>query len=247
VAQTPPKLIAIFSAYNEARYLPSFFENIAPLVDGAIGLDDGSTDGSGELIERAPCVLKTIRRPVRDPDDWNEAVNRGMLREAAFEAGADWIIGLDPDERLEKSFRERAYAGIERAEREDGRAYIIHCFELWDAPDQCRVDGVWAKKWVGRFFKADPGATYETAQLHGQFAPVSSLKYPDGRWRMLDLRFYHLKMIHAADRAARRAKYNRLDANKVHQPAGYDYLTDDAGIVLEKIAPGREYEPLFTG
>jgi len=239
------RLVAIFSAYNEATYLPSFFENLAPLVDAIVGLDDGSTDGSGELMERAPSITKLLRRPVRDPHEWNESLNRQLLREAAFELGADWILGIDVDERLERGFRERADAAIDRAKSSGVRGYAIRACELWDAPDQYRCDGIWGQKWIGRLFKADPNATYSTAALHGPFGPIDAFRSARGHLNITDIRFYHLRMIHAADREARRQKYNALDPNQQQQAIGYDYLTDESGLVVEKIPPGREYVPLF--
>jgi hypothetical protein len=44
-------------------------------------------------------------------------------------------------------------------------------------------------------------------------------------------------------RKARAALYAHLDPDMRMQPMGYDYLADDAGAVLERIAPGREYRP----
>jgi hypothetical protein len=51
-------------------------------------------------------------------------------------------------------------------------------------------------------------------------------------------------MIGERDRQARRDRYKRLDPDNHFQPSGYDYLTDAAGLTLEKLPAGREYEPL---
>jgi hypothetical protein len=46
------------------------------------------------------------------------------------------------------------------------------------------------------------------------------------------------------DRRARRAKYERLDPDNRWQSIGYAYMTDEAGLRLETLPPGRDYEPL---
>ena len=51
-------------------------------------------------------------------------------------------------------------------------------------------------------------------------------------------------MMRAEDRAARRARYERLDPDRRWQSIGYAYLTDEAGIVLEQLPRGRDYHPL---
>ena len=39
-------------------------------------------------------------------------------------------------------------------------------------------------------------------------------------------------------------RYLALDPDRQWQAIGYEYLVDSAGLVLETLPPGREYEPL---
>ncbi len=48
-------------------------------------------------------------------------------------------------------------------------------------------------------------------------------------------------MISAADRAARTARYKELDPEALYQSIGYDYLTDETGLLLEPIPPERGF------
>ncbi len=52
-------------------------------------------------------------------------------------------------------------------------------------------------------------------------------------------------MIAPVRRHGRRALCNRLDPQRQSQAIGYDYLTDERGMVLERIPEGRGYEPGF--
>ena len=62
--------------------------------------------------------------------------------EAAWRHRPDWLLGVDADERLERDFRLRAESEIREAERLANTALWVPFRELWDAPDQVRVDGI---------------------------------------------------------------------------------------------------------
>lgn len=242
-----PRLLALLVFHNEMRYLPGWFENVLPQVDGVVAMDDGSTDGSGDFVAAQPGVLELVRVPPRDPHVWDDGVNHSRVTEAALRHQPDWMIGLDADERLEREFRTRAEAEIRRAERNGYLAYAIHLCELWNSPRTYRVDGIWGTKLRARLFKNVPGLRYDTNQLHGQWAPLNGIRTIQGKplgYPSADLLFYHLRMIDPQDRAARRDRYNQLDPDRKFQASGYDYLTDETGLVLEELKPGREYEPL---
>ena len=241
------RLLALLVVHNEMGYLPGWFENVSPQVDGVVALDDGSTDGSAEFVAAQPNVLELVRIPARDPHVWEDGLNHSRVIEAALRHQPDWMIGLDADERLERGFRARAEAEIRRAEKKGYAAYSIHLRELWDHPDTYRVDGIWGTKLRARLFKNVPGLMYDPRQLHGQWAPLNGFRrflgiIPLG-YPKADLILYHLRMIDARDREARRNRYNELDPERKFQ-RDYDYLTDAKGLQLEKLPPGREYEPL---
>ena len=50
-------------------------------------------------------------------------------------------------------------------------------------------------------------------------------------------------MINPDRREERRRIYNKLDPDHIIQKIGYDYLTDEAHLQLEKIAPDRVFFP----
>jgi len=225
------------------RFLPDYFASVRPLVDGVIALDDGSTDGSAELLERQPEVLQLIRLPPRAGHAWDDALNHRRLIEAAWAHGPDWLLGLDADERLEQGFRERAEQEIGRARRQGLRAYRLHVRELWDAPLSYRADGLWGGKSSARFFEARRDHEFHMQRLHCYWAPLNS-RLPNGDFPQADLYLYHLRMLEAEDRAARQARYESLDPGRDFQSIGYGYLTDTEGLRLERIPGGREYRPL---
>lgn len=238
------RLLALLAVRDEMPWLPSWYDNVAPHVDGVVVLDDGSADGSGDWLAARPKVLAVLRRPRAAGHVWEDAGNHRRLIEAAWEHGADWLLGIDADERLEKDFRRRAEAEMERADREGIDAYMLHFRELWEAPDQVRVDGVWGAKRSARLFRAGRDHRFHEQRLHSHWAPLNARR-PDGDFAQADLVFYHLRMMRRADREARRDRYNRLDADRAMQAMGYDYMTDETGLVVEPIPEARLYRPLL--
>lgn len=238
----PPRIVALLAFRDEMRYLPDYFASVRPLVDGVVALDDGSGDGSGDWVARQPEVLELLRRPRREDHAWNDAGNHRLLVEASWRHGPGWRLGLDADERLEMGFRERAEREIARARRRGWRALRVQVKEIWDDPLCYRADGIWGGKSSARLFEARRDHEFHEQRLHCHWAPLNSRV--DGDFPHADLRLYHLRMRDAADREARRRRYEDLDPGRDFQSIGYGYLTDPAGLRLERIEPEREYRPI---
>ena len=235
-------MLALLTFRDEMRFLPGFFENVVSQVDGIVALDDRSVDGSREFVAAQPGVVDLLTAPEGTELEWNDAGNHRVLVEAAWSHGPDWLIAVDADERLERRFRERADETIAWAEREGHSAFWVKVRELWDRPDAYRVDGVWGAKRSARLFKARTDHLFEDRLFHGQWAPLND--YPANDFPTADLVIYHLRMMRAADRRARQAKYERLDPDNTWQEIGYAYMTQEEGLLLEELPPGRGYEPL---
>lgn len=244
-ALRPPRrrrALALLAFRDERRYLPGWLANVVPHVDGVVALDDGSTDGSPDLLAAHPAVLELIRRPPGDPDAWDDAANHRLLVEAAWDHAADWLLAVDADERLERDFRPRAEAEMDRADREGHLAYYLHVRELWGSPTTWRSDGAWSAKRSARLFRPRRDHQFHEQRLHCHWAPLQG-RTAGGEFPQADLVLYHVRMIEAADRTARRDRYRRLDPDRREQAIGYDHLTDEAGLELTEVGWERGYEP----
>jgi hypothetical protein len=234
----PPRrtrLVAAIAVRDEARFLPGFLTNVAPHVDGIVALDDGSTDGSSDILRADPAVLEVIE--VQRRTRWDEVGNHRRLVETALRHGATWIVSLDADERVEATFRDRVERVVRRGRLLALDAFALPMHELWDDERTWRVDGPWGRKRVPRLFAARSDHRFDDRELHAAKAPLQGKRL--GTWITADVRLYHLRMIRPADRTARRQRYEALDPDHVWQPSGYAYLDDERGIRLRSVSRRR--------
>jgi len=232
------RLIALLAVRNGMRYLPGFLRNVTPHVDAMIALDDGSSDETPDLLANHQVVIELIRRP-RNRPTWDEVGNHRLLVAAALRQGAEWILCVDVDERLEREFRARAERVIARGKLLGYSAYALRLRELWDGPDQYRADGIWGRKSVARLFRARADHQFSTAPLHGVKAPLQARRR--GHFPRADLIIYHLSMLHPEDRIARRHRYELADPDRRWQRIGYEYLTDLRNLELQQVAARRSF------
>lgn len=233
------RLLALLAVRNQADLLPGYVANVGPQVDGIVALDDGSTDGSAEFLESRPEVLQVLRISP-DRAQWDEVGNYRALVAAGLRHGAEWLLSLDADERVEREFRTRCERVIRRGRFLRYTAYAVHMLELWNSTGEYRVDGIWGSKTPARLFKARENHEFDTRPLHATKAPLQSSiarSFP-----VADLNVYHLGMLHRENREARRRRYEKLDPeNRWQRKVGYAYLTDEGGLQLRGITAGREY------
>ncbi len=236
-----PRLLALVAYRDEERFLPGLLENLALQVDGLVALDDGSSDGSSELLRDHPLVVEVLHVPAGTQDELEDGKNHRALVEASWRHRPDWLLGIDADERVERDFRARAEEEIARAEHDGHSGLWVPFRELWGAPDRMRVDGIWGGKRKACLFRATRRHRFDDRRVHANWAPWPPER---GDYPAADLRLYHLRMIRAEDRHARLARYHRIDPDEVWQPIGYEYLLDEEGIELQQLEPGRDYVPL---
>lgn len=160
-----PRVAAVFSYRFDAHLVPDLLANLQPIVDGWVAFDDRA--GTGLFTD--------------------QAARRRALIGAAREAGADWILGVDPDERFETG----TAAAIGSLMRKRGRVAWGFRFRELYAPDRYRVDGLWGEKRRYCLFSVYPEQELTETGLHDTWFPRNG----GFRERHCELELYHLKMI----------------------------------------------------
>jgi glycosyltransferase involved in cell wall biosynthesis len=238
-------LVGLLQARNEEHRLPGWLASIAQCVDAIVALDDGSQDGTAELLAAHPKVVRLMRNPAGQP--WNERSNQVALVKAARDHG-DWVLAVDADERIEAGFSARVAAIIAEAERDGVDCLCFSLRELWGDRHHYRTDGEWGRKTRYRLLRNDPAhRRFDPRPLHRFWMPLEIALNLETLGRHSGLNLYHLSMITKADRAARVQRYETMDPDHRYQSIGYRYLIDESGLELREIRPERNFLPAEEG
>lgn len=216
-AKGKPKVVAVYSFRYDASLVPDLVENIRPCVHAAVALDD-----------------RGDHPPLTD-----EPGRRAALHAAAREAGADWILAVDPDERFEPALAR--LMPVLTAARERPVLWRFRFRELFSM-DSWRSDGLWGGKFKVILYPASTTLKPSEDTLHGGWVRH------DPAWIYVDsgLNLYHLRHISPRRTVHRREIYAAVDPNRNFQNVGYDYLSDPRGAVYESIPPDRRFQPART-
>jgi glycosyltransferase involved in cell wall biosynthesis len=202
--RTRTKLVCLLPARNCERDLTGWFESVERIADAVVALDDGSTDGTRELLAAHPLVREVLTNPRRDGyAGWDDAANRNRLLSAAGELEPDWILWLDADERIDA---EDAAALREFVDGDAlrGLAYGFRVFRMIGGLDN------WdrGELWVYRLFAYEPGQQLPEGRLHALPVPDA---IPRSRWLRTSLRIQHLAGLDDTRRRERFDKYSQAD------------------------------------
>lgn len=213
-----PKIIAVFSYRYDAQLVPDFLKNI-DFVDDYIAYDD-----------------------TKNTKLWfhNGKRHKELLKEAR-KRGADWILSIDPDERLEISAGKKIRDLVNSTSPGDKVIYGFTWRDLW-TPKKYRTDGIWGTKKKFALFPLLPNQKFMNRQVHSQWPPINT----DYRLEETGINLYHLKHIDYANTVARRDLYKSIDPTNRYQKIGYDYIADKTGMKLERIPVTRRFTPRYN-
>jgi glycosyltransferase involved in cell wall biosynthesis len=238
------RIIALTQVKDEQERIPGWLENVAPAVDGIVALDDGSTDDSASLLREHPKLLELMQN--EPGGDWDERANQNALVRAGRRHGADWLLCLDADERLETRFVQDSHTVVEEAEAAGIRVLCFTLRELWGDPDHYRVDGLWDNKRLSRLFRNVEGhRRFDPRRWHRFWMPLELVADLENNSHITDFHLYHLSMIDRAEREQRVRKFEALDPENLYQRIGYRYLVDEERLELAAVDHRHRYEPRY--
>ena len=90
------RVLVAIPVYNERKYVLRVLDAVRRYAREILVIDDGSTDGTGRLLERQPDI-----HLIRHPE--NRGYGQSLIDAFGFAAarGYDWVITLDCDEQHE--------------------------------------------------------------------------------------------------------------------------------------------------
>jgi glycosyltransferase involved in cell wall biosynthesis len=218
----PFRMIAALPVRNAENDLPGYFKSVSRFADGVVALDDGSTDGTSQILRRENLVLEVLRNPRRESYiGWNDSENRSRLLDLCGRHKADWIFFLDADEVLDDSDA-RALRQFVETEALPDVAYGVQMHRMIDDMEHFDKSSLWNY----RFFMYQAGQQLPTSRiLH--FEPIPTA-IPRDRWVRTKFRIKHRSGLTEAKRRARYEKYLLVDPERVWQ-SSYENLLDTPG------------------
>lgn len=92
-----PKLVVMLRVKDGILFIKEWLENISQLVDEIVVVDNGSTDGTLEILKQHPKVVSIDRT-----EGFDEGRDKLLAFERAKERNPAWILWLDIDEIFEE-------------------------------------------------------------------------------------------------------------------------------------------------
>ena len=218
VADRGPALTCLLPARNAAGDIPGYLDSAASLGAEVIALDDGSTDDTAVLLGNSALVSVLLRAPRRPSfEGWDDGANRQRLLGAATESGAEWVLFLDADERIDAddAMVLRRFLATDAL---PGVAYGLELYREWDG----RVAG--EPSHVFRLFANRPDYELRAGRFH--FNPIPTA-IPRRAWIRTTIRARHLDSHERL--LERRQKYSETGAAPSGEGPASAFLEPPAG------------------
>lgn len=207
------KIFSYMIVKNEAdRYLERSLTSLQSQVDGLFVLDDGSADGTAEILDHMKIPYRFNNREsfLEDESKCRQNAWLCMEKELLPRLG-DWILTLDADEILRS--RRPLKEIVRLSERDNHDGLILPVREMWQE-DQMRIDGFWGTVTALRLAQWRPNGTFKAEQMGGGSLPT----YVSNRGFTSDAEILHYGYTKVEDRTTKHDRYKSKPGrhNKKH-------------------------------
>ncbi|MEK7645687.1 MAG: glycosyltransferase [Patescibacteria group bacterium] len=132
------KLIAILRTKNSLLKLEDCLEKLSLLVDEIIVMDNGSIDGTIEVLKKFPKIIKVLYRD--DTGNFNEGRDMNLILDEAKKRNPDWITMAWPDEVFERNLTRGILEKYMQSKYDCVGFRMCH---FWRSMKYCRFDRDW--------------------------------------------------------------------------------------------------------
>jgi hypothetical protein len=163
-------IVQITMTKNECFLLKEMLEVWKNYADGFVFLDDGSTDGTYEFLNKNKekyNILSVLKSNQKDGELWMETNNRQSLYDEALKY-SDKIICLDSDEYLDGTLSKQDLYNI--LESNKNVVFYLNWVQYTNT-NQIRVDGPWKKNFKDRIGSYQYRALFQPTQMHSTHLP----------------------------------------------------------------------------
>lgn len=228
-----PIVVGCLRVRNGIRYIERWVADVSKLCSVLCILDDGSTDGTLELLQKLAKGSISIFLQVQKHVDGQAGQNCRVLYEMALALGADWIFAPDADEFLDAEDVSEFSRLVNLPEGfDDIQAWTFPCFYLWNSEQTYRADGDYGHCHAIRLFRADASLRPTARNSHTQ---LCSDELDRSRIHTAPIRMIHYGYMSLKDRQDKFDWYTRRDADPMKAGAGvknYDHIIEKNGAAV---------------
>ncbi|MDP3711748.1 MAG: methyltransferase domain-containing protein [Mycobacteriales bacterium] len=226
------RMVAVLRFRDEQAHAQDLLDHLADVVDAAVVLDDRSGDATPEICAAHPLVT-TVLHNRNEPAD--EVRDKNRLLDAALADGAEWVLALDADERIEPGGEQLLRAMVDSAPPWVD-CLSLDCLHLWDSMLQARFDGAYGRDIRHpRLFRTEAvrelGARFASAGhdagLHCGSVPAELV----ARAVPTPVRFLHLGYLDEHVRLRKSAFYAQHDP-EFFRSGSYEHILTAAQLLL---------------
>jgi len=200
-----PKLVAMVRVKDGINYIELWLENMSELVDEIVAVDNGSSDGTYEILQRHPKVVAVERT-----EGFDEGRDKILLYRIARECDPDWLLWLDVDEVFEKRMTRKKLDRMMSSKFIT--RYSFRRFHLFGDKHHfmASVPMLWDISWPTRdLWKEQPTAYFADLKIHN--GPVRGVK---GFFHFSTIRILHWGFLYPDDMKKKTRSYIKLDPDR---------------------------------